>query len=246
MGVGGAEVAFCGTERFDPTRARLWRHGRPRRLPVSEPDETIAAMARATSPASARLHLVRTRMGTMTAAAATILGCVGCSTTARSPALAPGANANISNTSTPVVGDGNIVVRMAKKDEFWRPPASAPAVDEPRRLHSADEACKKNGPVVRAYYKPLVTFALEHIVGQEHGAVHEMLITADADKPRLRDGVNIIVKPRGVVGELRTVWVGPPFYAPGTRWAETVYCLHVLHEGANTTIAVEESWSMIR
>ena len=46
--------------------------------------------------------------------------------------------------------------------------------------------------------------------------------------------------------EAGLVWVGPPFYAPGTRWAETGYCLHVLRQGVSTTIAVEETWSWIR
>lgn len=92
----------------------------------------------------------------------------------------------------------------------------------------------------------MVAFAREQLLDDEHGDVHEFFVTADTDKPTLRDGVNIIVEPRGTAGELRVVRVGPPFYAPGTRWAETGYCLHVLQQAESTTIAVEEVWRMIK
>jgi hypothetical protein len=135
---------------------------------------------------------------------------------------------------------------MASKGEFPVPPPPAPPPGSHRRINTLGKGCDRHGPTVPAYYKPVVAFTREHLLGDEHGDVHEALIASETDKPKLGDGVNIVVEPRGAVGELRVVWVGPPFYAPGTRWAETRYCLHVLKQGASTTIAVDESWSMIR
>lgn len=99
---------------------------------------------------------------------------------------------------------------------------------------------------MKAYYQPVVAFAREHLLDDEHGEVHESLLVAETDNPRLGDGVNIVVEPRGAIGALRVVWVGPPSYAPGKQWAETSYCLHVLQHGTGTTIAVEQTSSMIK
>jgi hypothetical protein len=57
--------------------------------------------------------------------------------------------------------------------------------------------------------------------------------------------VNIIATPRTVEGELRIVMVGQP-YAPGERWAEGTYCLHVLRRGTSATVVVKLASQMIR
>lgn len=99
---------------------------------------------------------------------------------------------------------------------------------------------------MRAYYGPIVAFARERLVGERATEVHEVLVFGTTERPRLGDGVNLIVDPRARVGELRVAWVGPPFYEPGSLWAEARYCLHVVKVGARTTIAVEHLSSMIR
>lgn len=132
-----------------------------------------------------------------------------------------------------------VVVRFATRDEF--------PVKRPNRNDSPMvEDCPKSGASATAYYRPVVTFAREHMIGPDPGAVHEALVGPNTAPARLRDGTNIVVDPRGALGELRIVAVGPPFYAPGEKWAQTLYCLHVIHQGATTTIAVEEQWTEMR
>jgi hypothetical protein len=173
-----------------------------------------------------------------------LIGAAGCWTTARSSQTVSETNDTRGNVSAAVVRDRDVIVRMAHADEFPEPPP--PTAGGSRRINRLVKACKMNGPTVAAYYQPVLAFAREHLLGDEHRAVHEVLIISDTDKPRLRDGLNVLVEPRAIVGELSVVSVGPPFYAPGTQWAWTRYCLHVLHEGAGTTIAVERSSSMMR
>lgn len=132
-----------------------------------------------------------------------------------------------------------VAVRFAARDEF---PDKRPASDD----WSPAQGCVKSGPPASAYYRPVVTFAREHMIGRAPGPVHESLVGPNAPPPKLRDGTNIVVDPRGALGELRIVAVGPPFYAPGEKWAETLYCLHVIHQGATTTLAVEEQWIDMR
>lgn len=134
-----------------------------------------------------------------------------------------------------------IVVRLAKKDEFAHEPA--PNDGDGRRIRTG---CEKSGASVTAYYQPVVAFARAHFVGKEKVAVHDTLLLPDAPKPKLGDGVNILVDPRDNVGELRIIAVGPPFYPPGDQWAENGYCLHVLREGGTTTLALEDAWNWIR
>ena len=136
-----------------------------------------------------------------------------------------------------------ILVRLANKGEF---PATPESDDEIARKALMGTGCEKSGSLVGAYYRPVAAFARKHLIGKEHGAVHESQVTADRPKPKLRDGLNIVVDPRAFLGELRIVSVGPPFYAPGTQWAETGYCLHVVKRDGSTTIVLEESWTMMR
>lgn len=130
----------------------------------------------------------------------------------------------------------SVVVRLARDGEF---PSTRPA-DQPRR------ECEKAGPLVNEYYEPLVAFAREQLVRNEPGPFHAFLVSPGERKPKLADGVNIVVEPRGTLGELRIVMVGPPFYAPGESWAGSDYCLHVLQSSGTATIAVEETSSWIR
>ena len=95
-----------------------------------------------------------------------------------------------------------------------------------------------------AYYAPVVACVRAHLIGNEHGTVHEALVTTGA-RMTLGDGLGVVVEPRETLGELRIASVGPPFYAPGHKWAETGYCLHVTHSGGITTIVVERAWSWI-
>jgi len=104
--------------------------------------------------------------------------------------------------------------------------------------------CEKSGRPMDAYYAPVVAFVREHLIGNEHGTVHEALVTTGA-RMTLGDGLGVVVEPRETLGELRIASVGPPFYAPGHKWAETGYCLHVTHSGGITTIVVERAWSWI-
>jgi hypothetical protein len=135
---------------------------------------------------------------------------------------------------------------MARDDEFPPPPPPPTPADGHRRLNGLRLSCDKKGAPVEAYYKPVVAFAREHLLDKEHDEVHESLVMSDALKPRLSDGVNIVVEPRESVGELRVAQVGPPFYAPGKLWTERGYCLHVLRQSGTTTIAIEQAWEMIR
>lgn len=135
---------------------------------------------------------------------------------------------------------------MASENEFPPPPPSPPRTDGGRRLNGLRLGCDKKGAPVEAYYKPVVEFARTHLLDKDHDEVHESLVMSDALKPRMGDGVNIVVEPRASVGELRVAQVGPPFYAPGKLWAERGYCLHVLRQTGTTTIAIEQAWEMIR
>lgn len=174
-------------------------------------------------------------------ASSAVLACVGCWSGARSSAPGPGAS-----TGTPRVDDGRVVVRMAGEGEFSGKPPPARTPDG-RRLAILILDCNKTGPLKRAYVKPLVAFVHEHLLDDNHGEVHERVVTgAGEPEHELGDGVNIIVEPRSAVGELRVVWVGPPFDAPGERWAETRYCLHVLRRGTSTTIVLKRTSSLIK
>jgi hypothetical protein len=136
------------------------------------------------------------------------------------------ARPSVANSSPSEVSSGSVVVRMANKDEF--PAEPPPPAVHGRRINALAGNCGKDGPSISAYYEPVVAFARDRLLGDEHGEIHEVLVETETDKPKLGDGVNIVVDPRGTVGELRLVHVGPPFYASGTRWAETGYCLHAL------------------
>ncbi len=179
----------------------LWR---------ARPDTTIGEMTRATSRVIAPPDIVSERLGTMVVAATGLFACAGCWTSARSSAPASGADGSLSNVSASNTGGEHVVVRMANKDELEVPSPPSPPPGHARRMNTLGNSCPKSGPSVRAYYKPVVAFAREHFLGDEHGEVHESLIVADTDKPRLGDGVNIVVEPRGAIGELRVVRVGPP------------------------------------
>jgi hypothetical protein len=134
-----------------------------------------------------------------------------------------------------------IVVRFAGRDEFA---VKRSATDDEMRELGGD--CDKSGPLAHAYYQPVIVFARQHMAGRGDGAVHESLVGPHSPPPKFRDGTNIVVDPRATLGELRVVAVGPPFYAPGEQWAETRYCLHVIRQGATTTIAVERRWIDMR
>jgi hypothetical protein len=135
-------------------------------------------------------------------------------------------------------GTESVVVRLAARDEF--------PVERRDRDSPMPSDCVKTGASATAYYRPVVAFAREHLIGRDPGAVNESLVGPNTPPPKLRDGTNIVVDPRGELGELRIVPVGPPFYAPGEQWAQTLYCLHVIHQGMTTTIAVEEQWTEMR
>jgi hypothetical protein len=132
-----------------------------------------------------------------------------------------------------------VVVRFAGDDEF---PTKRTAPEE----HLSSTGCDFRGAPTPAYYRPVVAFAREHMIGRRARAVHELLVGPNSAPVKLRDGTNIVVDPRGAVGELRIIAVGPPFYGPGDKWAETLYCLHVLDQGTTITIAVEQQWESIR
>jgi hypothetical protein len=141
------------------------------------------------------------------------------------------------------IADANpIVVRMASKDEF---PHEPPHVAEGGR-RIIRMGCETRGSQVNAYSQPVIAFAREHLLGNVRVPVHESTSVPGTPKPKLGDGVNIVVEPRETLGELRIVSVGPPFYAPGESWAGTIYCLHVRQHDGITTIAVEQASSWIR
>ncbi|NVB80008.1 MAG: hypothetical protein HOV81_16550 [Kofleriaceae bacterium] len=170
-----------------------------------------------------------------------LVACVGCGSATTTSAPVAAAAPTPSNVAG---ANEQVVVRLANKGEFQRERPRG-ASNNGRRLLLRME-CEKNGPAMDAYYRPVVAFAREHFISKEDGEVHEAHVLPDTPKPKLGDGVNIVVEPRGALGELRIVHVGPPFYPPGTWWAETGYCLHVLHGGGIATIAVEHVWSSIK
>ena len=135
-----------------------------------------------------------------------------------------------------------VTVRFASKGEF----PVRQSVSDVEMLEMLSRDCDRSGPPAPAYYRPIVAFAREHMVDHDERRVHESLVGPNTPPPKLHDGTNVIVDPRGALGELRIVAVGPPFYAPGEQWAEGRYCLHVLKQGTVTTIAVEEIWRRIR
>lgn len=181
---------------------------------------------------------------TVAVGTAVLVGCAGCWKTARNATSAADSGASSTNVEGRVVSDGDVVVRMAKRGEFTPPPL--PPAERGRRVNDLRISCDKHGPTVRAYFKPVVRFARRYLLGKEPGAVHEVFVGKNTGAPRLGDGENIVVDPREQVGELLIVSVGPPFYPPGERWAETSYCLRVLHQGERTTITVEQQGVMIR
>jgi hypothetical protein len=151
-----------------------------------------------------------------------------------------------SSSSKEVSGPSNVareseqvVVRLAARDEF-------PFTQSENSEWWPAKHCVLSGLPANAYYRPVVTFVREHLLGRDPGPVHESLAGPNSPPPKLRDGTNIAIDPRGELGELRVVAVGPPFYAPGEKWTETLYCLHVIHQRATTTIVLDEQWIDMR
>lgn len=151
-----------------------------------------------------------------------------------SAALVVGARAG----STPV--RFRCLERGRQDGERQRIRESTGTTERERRL--AQFGCTERGLPEKAFYGPVIAFAREHLAKRDSQlAVHEL----SAGEP-LRDGVNIIATPRTIEGELHIVMVGPPFYAPGERWAEGTYCLHVLRRGTSATVVVKLASQMIR
>jgi hypothetical protein len=91
--------------------------------------------------------------------------------------------ATSSNPSNSDVADQPLVVRLANDGEF---PSDPPPAEGRRRLARMD--CEKSGRPMDAYYAPVVAFVREHLIGNEHGTVHEALVTTGA-RMTLGDGL---------------------------------------------------------
>lgn len=189
----------------------------------------------ATSRAIAHPHEVQSSLRSSLLLTLAVVASNGCGAAEKGSATGASSQPGPSN----VAGDGQqIVVRLANENEFVQQPAPESGGRRVRHLNIA-HSCEKSGDLVAAYYGPVVAFARDHFVSDGREKVHAYLMPSGAPEPALADGENLVVEPRGTLGELRIIAIGPPFYAPGHRWAESVYCLHVLHEGGTTTIALD-------
>lgn len=110
--------------------------------------------------------------------AATVLGCASPSPTEVS---------NVGRVSE------QVTVRFAARGEF---PVKQ-TVSDMEILEMLSRDCDRSGPPTPAYYRPIVAFAREHMVDHNEKRVHESLIGPNTPLPKLHDGTNVIVDPRG-------------------------------------------------
>jgi hypothetical protein len=119
---------------------------------------------------------------------------------------------------------------MARPDEIPPP--------RPERVvgtkHYVDLGCGNAGRLKEAYYRPLVAFARQNLLWRKHP---DRVRRTRSGRPSRRNGVEILVEPRSIVGEI-TIAI-----RAGSWSAGTLYCARVID---SSTIVVNEQTSWMK
>jgi hypothetical protein len=105
--------------------------------------------------------------------------------------------------------------------------------------------CRVSGEPVSGYFEPVVEFARKNLVRRltddaQPEDARAFLVETGMKHRQPRDGIEITVDPRSVVGSLTTM------IKRGGWDAGDVYCIHVLHSDGTTTIVVKERSTWIK